>query len=232
MANRKRFFEATGLCPMEKWLCRQRHTDNVVCVDDAENRASRVDDVFMVEPAEVDGLSTGRRGVALFTIHADCVPIYLFDPVNMAICLAHAGWRGTAAKMAEAAIYHLGRRFRSDPSRCLAAIGPCVGSCCYEVDEPVAERFAREGWDMDGLFIERDLPENTGERNERTRGRGARRWLLDLKEANRRSLVAAGVAPENIVVSNLCTCCRGDLFYSHRRQGERAGRMLAGLALL
>ena len=164
----------------------------------------------------VDGLLTDQPGVTLVTYYADCVPLYFLDPVHRAIGLAHAGWRGTVAgmgmKMAEA----MERAFGSKPEELLAAIGPSIGPCCYEVDQPVAEAFAAK---MDWR------PENF------IKNGGNGKYMLNLWEANRRALLCAGLLPERISIAELCTQCHADLLYSHRASGGKRGGLAAFFAV-
>ncbi len=164
----------------------------------------------------VDGLLTDEPGVTLVTYYADCVPLYFLDPVHRAIGLAHAGWRGTVAgmgiKMAEA----MAHKFGSRPEELLAAIGPSIGPCCYEVDQPVADAFAaRTDWKPE-CFL-RDC--------------GDGKYMLNLWEANRRALLRAGLLEAHISVAELCTQCHADWLFSHRASGGKRGGMAAFLAL-
>ncbi|HEY8449609.1 MAG TPA: peptidoglycan editing factor PgeF [Bacillota bacterium] len=164
-----------------------------------------------------DGLWTDRPGQVLLTFHADCVPIYLVDVEAGVAVLVHAGWRGTLAGAATQGV-KTAAQAGAQPDRLWAAIGPAIGPCCYEVDQPVLERvYQRFGAGASALL----RPAREG------------RARLDLWEANRRLLVAAGVPPNRIALAGLCTHCRDDLFFSHRRSGGRpAGRMAAVLALV
>lgn len=163
----------------------------------------------------VDALLTGERGVLLSTYHADCVPVFLLDPVKKVIGLAHAGWRGTALSVAAGAVRKMREVFGTEPGDCLAAIGPSIGPCCYEVDEPVYARFEAHYWDCRRFF----QPVSPG------------RWRLNLWEANRRALAEAGLKEERIAVAGLCTGCCRDLFFSHRASGGKTGRMAALIML-
>lgn len=167
--------------------------------------------------AGVDAMITREKGIMLITCHADCVPVFLLDPVHRVIGLAHAGWKGTALRIAGKTALKMQEIFGSRPRDCLAGIGPSIGPCCYEVDEPVINDFQnREFDDWRDLFTGTD--------------QGG--WRLNLWEANRRALLRAGLSAGNIVTSKLCTACRQDLFFSHRGSGGKAGRMAALLMLI
>ena len=156
----------------------------------------------------VDGAVTAQKKAILTTSHADCLPVYLYDPVRQAIGLAHAGWKGTlsniAQKLAESMSEHLG----SSPQNIKAFIGPGIGSCCFEVGPEIANAFAvAYDWALDYTA--------TGENG---------RFYIDLKGINRKQLQLCGLS--DITISPFCTKCREDLFFSYRRETDE-GRMLA-----
>jgi YfiH family protein len=147
---------------------------------------------------------------------ADCAPVLLFDPRTGAAGAAHAGWRGTAAGAAAAAVRKMRQEFGVDPAELVAAIGPCLGACCGEVGPDVMEAF-RAGGAPQGSIDEWFSP-----------GRGDR-FQLDLERANRDQLERAGVRPEAIFVSGLCTKTHHDRLHSYRAAREKAGRMVAAI---
>ncbi len=164
---------------------------------------------------EGDALVTATPGIPLAVFTADCLGVIVADPERRAVGVAHAGWRGTVAGILGRLLDALVTRFQVRPDRVVAGIGPSIGPCCYEVDEPVVGplRAAFPGdW----------------ERWTQPRGRG--RWMLDLWQANADQLVAAGVRREAIVNPRLCTGCRRDLFFSYRKEGR--GASLAAFAQL
>lgn len=164
----------------------------------------------------VDGLYTNTPGVVLVTSYADCVPLYFFDPVKQVIALAHAGWRGTVARIGQHTTERLVEEFDSNPADILAAIGPSIGSCCYEVDATVRDQvLAHE--DLLPSQLLNDL--------------GGDKYMLDLWECNRRILVMAGIPDENISVGEVCTKCHPELFFSHRLMGDKRGGMVAMMSL-
>lgn len=195
-------------------LSDQVHKDNVriVTQEDMGKGLIRSSDIH-----EVDALITNVRGIGLVTIYADCVPIFLFDPVHKVIALAHAGWRGTVLKISSKVLKSMVKNFDTSPEQCLAAIGPSIGQCCYEVDEPVIQRF-EEKFHMIESFILRK------EENDR--------YMLDLWKANQIVLEEAGILKQNIAMSNICTACNPEMFFSHRMQDGVAGRMAAIMVLL
>lgn len=157
----------------------------------------------------VDGLITNEPNILLVTHYADCVPLYFVDPVKRAIGLSHAGWRGTAGKIAMVTIERMTECYGTDPQDLICAIGPSIGKCCYEVDKECMLNFdALEEIDKQTCIFPKE--------NEK--------YHLDLWEVNRQLMMAAGVKEENIAVSNLCTRCNHDTLFSHRAtKGQRGG---------
>jgi YfiH family protein len=161
-----------------------------------------------------DAIISNQPGCGLAMNFADCAPILLYDPHRRAIGLGHAGWQGAVKDLPGAMVRAMAEAFGSQPADLLAAVGPCIGPCCYEVGEPVisAVQGAFEGGDALLLAV------NSGPRPH-----------LDLPQANRRCLQRAGVG--QVELSGLCTACRTDLFFSHRAEQGRTGRFGALLIL-
>ncbi len=153
---------------------------------------------------DTDALVTDTAELALAVQVADCVPVFLYDPSRKAVGLAHAGWKGSALDIAGKTAAALVERFGSKPADLSACIGPSIGPCCFEVGPEVAERFPSR-------YLEH--------------GR------LDLWAVNRDSLIAAGMDPNAIHISRLCTVCHRDWFFSHRGDGGKTGRMAAVIGL-
>ena len=158
-----------------------------------------------------DALVTDEIGKSIGVRTADCVAILLLDCHKRAVAAVHAGWRGTAAQIVERTLESMRDNFRSRPEDVYAAIGPCIRGCCYEVGADVEARFK-------SLFPE--WKPGTGKRK------------LDLAEANRRQMRGAGVNPDRIFDSGLCTTCQSAHFFSYRRESENSGRMVASIARL
>src|SRR3990167_1340141 len=159
-----------------------------------------------------DALISLRPGLPVSVFTADCLPIVLFDPAGRRLAVVHAGWRGTVQSVARAAVTAL-TRAGAPPEGLLAAVGPSIGPCCYEVDLPVIERL-RTGFPSAWPTWVTSV--------------GPGKWMLDLWKANEDQLRAAGVAPSRIENPRLCTACRLDLFFSYRREGK--GGSLATVA--
>jgi YfiH family protein len=164
---------------------------------------------------ECDGIITNQPGVMIGVCIADCVPLLLFDPVKRVAAALHAGWKGTAGEIGRKGVEALVEMFDSKPSDILAAIGPGIGPCCYEVDAPVMEAFKKSGTGWDLFAVER----------------GGGKWGLDLSAANRHQLALAGLREEHIETTDLCVSCEHDLFFSYRRDGGDTGRQMGFIML-
>jgi polyphenol oxidase len=203
---------------------RQIHSDIIHCVN--------------CNPSTIlvgDGLITATPGLLLGVQTADCLPIILVDVRRRSVGVFHAGWRGTLKRIAEKGVGEMRRWFGSLPRDIRAAIGPGIHGCCYEVGEEVREKFESQ-FDY-GAKLFREVKESDPVREKypllfltaRAPGHGElpKKIFLDLVEANRRQLLAVGVAAKNIQASPLCTNCRTDLLFSYRAEKGRTGRMMA-----
>jgi YfiH family protein len=186
--------------------CRQVHSDRVIVVEDVPS----------VQP-EADAVLTPVPGLFAAVKTADCLPLLIVDPVKRVAGAVHAGWRGTVLRIVTKVLDELGRRFRSNAEDLIVALGPAIGSCCYEVDDAVLTPF-RKAIPEPNRFISVHASRNSG---------SGQTPHLDLTAVHQWELLAAGVDPENIYLSGLCTCCNKELFYSHRRDGFRSGRHIA-----
>ena len=186
----------------------QTHTVNVAVVRE-EDRGRR----FM----ETDGMVTDVPGICLVTFYADCVPLYLVDPVRKVIGLSHSGWRGTVNRMGQVTLEKMQEVYGTDPKDVVAAIGPSICQDCYEVSEDVIDRFkdsfSRKDWK--DLFYRKENG----------------KYQLNLWRANELVFWEAGILPEHIAVTNLCTHCNPDILFSHRTTGDKRGNLSALLAL-
>ncbi|HEX3740680.1 MAG TPA: peptidoglycan editing factor PgeF [Terriglobales bacterium] len=191
------------------------------------------------EPLAGDGMVTNVPGIFLGILAADCLPIILVDSKKRAVGVFHAGWRGTTKRIVEKGVGEMHRWFGSDPRDLKAAIGPGIRGCCYEVGPEVQSTFEAQFSYGSELFRE------TKERSEihekypllfltaRAPGHSElpKKIFLDLAEANRRQLIAAGVPRKNISDLGLCTHCRRNLFFSHRGEKGVTGRMMAAVGI-
>ncbi len=161
--------------------------------------------------AEGDGAVTNEKGITLIVFTADCVPILLFDTEKEVIGAVHAGWRGTSAGIAEAAITAMTLSYDCRAENIRAAIGPSIGACCFETDTDVPEAMRGLLGAQADRFI-KPIPDKE-------------KFLVDVKGINRYVLILSGVLPENIDVSDECTVCRSDKYWSHRvTRGERGSQ--------
>ncbi len=203
-ANRARVLAALGVRGWAHVEAAQVHGDAVAVV-------GRADDGRVIPDA--DGLATAEPGVVLAVHAADCVPLLLADPRVPAVAAVHAGWRGIAAGVAVRAVLVLADAFGCRPEDLRAALGPAIGPCHYEVDEPVVARLRRWPWWEEVL-----TPTRPGH------------WRMDLWGAVRRQLADAGVPAAQVETLAWCTYEHPELFYSHRRDGT-TGRHAALIAL-
>lgn len=164
---------------------------------------------------ECDGIVTDQLGVMIGICVADCAPLLLLDPVKKVAAALHAGWKGTAGNIARKGVEAMVSLFGADPAEILAAVGPCIGPCCYEVDTPVRDAFKKQGGDWDEFAVEN----------------GNGKWRLDLSLANVHQLLDAGIPRDNIETTDLCVSCQRDTFFSHRRDRGETGRQMGFIML-
>jgi purine-nucleoside/S-methyl-5'-thioadenosine phosphorylase / adenosine deaminase len=223
--NRSRLQAAIGAKEFTLISLLQFHSDSILFFDGAP-----------VEPARADASIANRPGLLLAVQTADCVPILLVDPRNRAVASVHAGWRGTLQRIVTKAIGRMQMQFKTEPADLLAAIGPAIGGCCYEVGTEVAAAFGAQFPNAAEFFDELrtgDEPNPLQWMNMMPPGHQPppKKVLLDLRKANRSQLLEAGVEDKNIFVSDLCTGCRTDLLFSYRKEGSRSGRMMSVIGI-
>jgi YfiH family protein len=207
--NRSLLTRSFGITQERLVTVRQCHGSDILVID-APN-----DDFSHFSGIEADAIITNLPGVMIGVTVADCVPILLYDPVNKVIACVHAGWQGTAARITAQTIEGMRRVFGSQPDRLHASIGPCIGPCCYEVDQPVKDGFTSNGttWDT--------IAEKSG----------PGKWRLDLTLANRMQLDELGLPIAAIQTAGHCVCCQKELFFSYRRDGGETGRQMGFIML-
>jgi polyphenol oxidase len=225
--NRRRFAAALGAKSMTTVALKQIHSDLM-------HRADRAPDGVL----QGDALITRTPGLLLAVQTADCVPILLADRRQRAVAAIHAGWRGTLARIAAKTLGQMRMEFGTKPTDVIAAIGPSIGACSYEVGAEVVQKFAAQFADarswFDGPYdrlLSSDAPNPL-------------KWLsmmppghdpplptaqLDLIAANRWQLADAGVPEANISAADLCTACNLGVFFSYRREKEKTGRLMAAI---
>jgi polyphenol oxidase len=185
--------------------CRQVHEDSVEVIE----APPRV-------PPLADAIVTSTPGIYPAIKTADCLPILLLDPVRRVAGAIHAGWRGTVLRISRKVVRMMKTRFGTDAADLVVGLGPAIGPCCYEVDEPVLNPFRRSLPEAEQFIVKSNSREQTKES-----------LRLDLVGANRFELIQEGVLPGNIHATEACTCCNSAMFFSYRRDGAKSGRHLA-----
>ncbi len=194
-------------------LSRQTHTNNVLAVTKKECGTG----IFKPSFSDIDGLITNESGVALVTQYADCTPLLFCDPVKKVIASSHAGWRGTVKEIGKVTVEKMINEYGCDADNIIVAIGPAIGKCCYEVDDPVINEFKKLNYLTFNDFV---FSKDNG------------KYMLDLKEANRQILINAGINPQNIDIADLCTCCEHENLHSHRATNGERGNLAAIIELI
>jgi len=223
--NRRRFIRALTPNTNDQRLTtiKQIHSDTIHILEDVP-----------ASPLTGDGMITNVPGLLLAAQVADCVPVLVVDPKNRAVGAFHAGWRGTVKRIVEKGVGMMRMTYESDSSDLHAAIGPCVGACCYAVGKEVVDEFHSQFDYAKELF--HDVFDDDPVKKKypllfltaRAPGHSdiGPQIHLDLVEANRRQLMAAGLNPENIWTSDLCTSCHTAKLFSHRAEHGKTGRMM------
>lgn len=212
--NFRRVGEILGIDNHQFVLSDQTHTDNIHVVkkEDGGNGLTKP-----LPYRDVDGFVTNIPGLALSTFYADCVPIYLVDPVKKVIGLCHSGWKGTVLEIGLKTIKKMQTEFGSDPKDIYAAIAPSICMDCYEVSEDVIEEI-KKTYDEDAckkLFYKKENG----------------KYQLDLWTACKLTLQKAGVLENHIEVTDICTCCNKDYLFSHRASKGKRGNLGAFLMI-
>jgi hypothetical protein len=178
------------------------------------------EDIFVIKPfgdyypvdrkLDYDAIVTNRTNLAICIKTADCVPIFLVDRTKKVIAVVHAGWRSTALGITAKVIRLLIDKYNCFPHDILTVIGPAIGKCCFDLDAAAADDFRKHKNHEAFLFP----------------GKQQNKYSIDLAEANRRQIMNCGISESNIDVSDLCTSCHQDLFFSHRGSGGITGRQV------
>ncbi len=209
--NYRRLCACLGMDHRRAVLARQVHGTAVRLCTDADAGKG----LLHPRDYDADALITAQRDLPLAVFSADCGTILLHDPESGCIGAVHAGWRGCAGGIPEKTVAAMVQAFGARPASLRAALGPCIGPCCFETDGDVpAAMTAALGADA-ASCLERRGP----------------KWHVDLAGLNRLWLLRAGLLPEHIDLCGLCTACRPDLFWSHRKMGEARGVQGALIAL-
>lgn len=210
--NRQLFCQALGIDVEQVFSLNQVHGNRVLLVDEQLLAMWRKGQ--LKQPISADAVLTDQPGVALTVLTADCLPIIIVNPKMQAIALVHAGWRGTCRGVTQKTLSKLIECFGGLAADFFVSMGPCIGSCCYEVSSDVVDVF-REKFSDWHKYCSR---------------KGAT-WGLDLVGANCAQLIGAGVLPQNISQVDCCTACHPDMFFSYRKSAGKTGRMLSLVTL-
>jgi len=188
-------------------VANQTHSDNIHIIQkNKEIGWNSVEDAI----ESCDALITSQTNIMLTILTADCVPILLFDPKQKVVAAIHAGWKGTEQQIASKTVEKMKKEFNSNPKDIIAGVAPSIGRCCYEVEWNVAKHFEA---------IE-DAYENKGEKQ-----------MLDLPHINKLQLLNAGLTKEHIEMSNICTACDVENYFSYRKEGGCSGRFMSMIGL-
>ena len=212
--NFRRMAIAIGVEEDSLVFARQTHTTNVRVVT-KEDKGKGITKALDYD--DIDGLITNVPGLCLTTFYADCVPLFVVDPVHKAIGLSHSGWRGTVAKMGQVTLDRMKETFGTKAEDVVVAIGPSICQKCYEVSEDVIIEFQNhfnEKW-WDSLYYKKENG----------------RYQLNLWKANEIIFLESGVKQENIAVTNVCTNCNSELLWSHRATKGERGSLAAFMAI-
>lgn len=203
--NYRRICEAIGVNSEDLVYSDQVHDTKIHCVT-KENANQKL--------SGIDGLITNEPNIPLVTFFADCVPLFFLDPREKVIALAHAGWRGTVGKIGKKVVDLMEDQYHSKREDIYAAIGPSIGACCFEVGEEVAEEFKK-------IFPKKEIisKEING------------KCYIDLWRANQITLLESDISQERITITDLCTKCNKDYFFSHRGHHGKRGTMAAIMEL-
>ena len=215
MENYRRMAAALNMRVEDMVLSDQTHTTNVRVITE-EDRGKGI--LKPQDYSDVDGMITNVPGIVLVTSYADCVPLYFVDPVRKAIGLSHSGWKGTVGHIGQKTVWKMHEVYGSEPKDIVAAIGPSICQSCYEVSDDVAEAFRANFTADEAADILLD--------------KGNGKYQLDLWKANWYVLTDAGILPEHLSVTDLCTACHPDLLWSHRKTNWQRGGLSAFLSLI
>lgn len=205
LENRRRFAEALGIKAEAFTTCAQVHGSKVQLITPALVGAGALQVADTI--AATDALVTNLPEVPLLLFYADCTPVLIADPVKRVIGLAHAGWRGTVAEIVKQTIKVMQESFGCEPEAMLGAIGPCIGACCYEVDDFVRDKALQ----YTEFFA--PVPGKQG------------KYMLDLQGLNAKQLRDCGLKQENISLAKTCTNDNNSRFCSYRAEQGKTGRM-------
>lgn len=218
--NREALCDELGIADERLIVPHQIHGDRVVRVDESFFAQDTSVCHALLEGADAVTTDCSRTCVAVST--ADCIPVLLCDEARHAVAAVHAGWRGTVLRIAETVLESMHTAYGTKPEEVTAVIGPGISIAAFEVGDEVCDAFAAAGFDMNK--ISRRFPAASAPAEEK--------WHIDLWEANRLSLLRAGIQPQRIHLAGICTYTHSGRFFSARRAGIRSGRILNGILFI
>ena len=223
--NKRRFQSAVGAADLEFVSLHQIHSDVV-----------RTFDAPPAKQCKGDASATNKKGLLLGVRTADCAPVLVVDPKKRVVAAIHAGWRGTLQRIVTKAIGQMQMEFGCNPKDLLAAIGPTIGGCCYEVGTEVASAFAAKFSNANEFFDELrtgDEPNPLQWLNMMPPGHQPppKNVILNLPKANKLQLLESGIPEKNIFVTTLCTSCDVGQLFSYRKERDRSGRLLSVIGI-
>lgn len=213
LQNFQNFADAFGVDLDSMVLSDQDHGVNIRRVDESDRGKGIIKNK---DYQSVDGLVTKERGITLITQHADCVPLFFADAKNKVVGMTHSGWRGTWGGIAKKTVTRMKEEYDSKAEDLYVGIGPSIGPCCFEVENDVLEKL-------------REITEWT-EYDVVVQGEG--KYRVDLWQLNRRMLMSAGVPDDQIYVTDLCTQCHPEIFFSHRVHGNQRGSLAGMISII
>ena len=192
---------------MQFVVANQTHSDNIVVIDQVTTLGW---DDLATAVENCDALITNQKGIMLTVLTADCVPILLLDPLKRVVAVVHAGWKGTQQEIVYKSVKKMESVFGSDPKDILAGVAPSIGICCYEVGKEVAKHFFK-------------YPKSYTIKGEK--------YMLNLPYINKEQLLKAGLVEKNIELSNICTSCEVENYFSYRKEQGCSGRFMSMIGL-
>ncbi len=206
--NRERIAGYLGL--KNDWhfvVADQIHSDHIKIITKTDTKGwKNLDDAI----EDCDALITDLKNVMLTILTADCVPVLLFDPKRKIVAAVHAGWKGTKSKIVAKTVLRMQEVFGSDPKDIVAAVAPSIGRCCYEVGEDVARHFF-------------DIPKGYTKKGDK--------YMLDLPYINKYQLLDSGLLDAHIAMSNVCTACEVEHYFSYRKEKGCSGRFMSMIGM-